>query len=516
MDCVGFRNSGELSDITVKVDGEEFNLHKFPLFVRSNYFKSLELSNDGSVSNVALESFPGGPRTFAICADYCYNKNVLVNSDNVIEVRCAAEYLEMNGNSGRGGLGMLADNVLLDVTYSAKSRRDYGLILDLIEKAAKHSKWAEKCGIESKLIEIFVDALAIHVKKALIYEGISLYEKRVSPYSPKKGLHSISLSDENINKLNNLPLKWMNDLVRYAARSALNQSLLSYIIQNYIDYNTNLNPDYNLEIEQIVLAESDEETGDSKKSNLISMAADILNVGNKLNSLVDAESDAEAAEEKDLKPESLISIASAILNIKKTTDSDDDSEETPKNLVQIAGEILKSEEKADKKPDNLISMASDILGEKPKSNLSSILTDILGKEKNSLREDISAIVGVQNTLKKLIKPKTDLSNEDKLNVITVLTKTLTELRTEPHFPISWLLLYTNELHNLNAEPEIKSAFNKWTWNALNNLKNNSKELSSIPPAVMAQLAKDVSSKNDKHDTAKVNFDLKSLSIDRNK
>jgi hypothetical protein len=247
------------------------------------------------------------------------------------------------------------------------------------------------------------------------------------------------------------------------------------------------------------------------------MAADILNVGNKLNSLADAESDEGGAEEKDLKPESLISIASAILNIKKgTADSDDHEEETPTNLVQIAGEILKSEEKAanseaDKKPDNLISMASDILGEKPKSNLSSILTDILGKEKNSLREDISAIVGVQNTLKKLIKPKTDLSNEDKLNVITVLTKTLTELRTEPHFPISWLLLYTNELHNLNAEPEIKSAFNKWTWSALNNLKNNSKELSSIPPAVMAQLAKDVSAKNDKHDTTKVNFDLKSLS-----
>jgi len=82
MDVMGYRNSGELSDITIKVDNEEFNLHKFPLFVRSEYFRNL---NNTTTPQILLDNFPGGPTVFAIVADYCYNKETQINEENVIE-----------------------------------------------------------------------------------------------------------------------------------------------------------------------------------------------------------------------------------------------------------------------------------------------------------------------------------------------------------------------------------------------------------------------------------------------
>jgi hypothetical protein len=60
MDVMGYRNSGEFSDITVVVDNEEFHLHKFPLFVRSEYFRNLSsLSSDENPCTISIDNFPG-------------------------------------------------------------------------------------------------------------------------------------------------------------------------------------------------------------------------------------------------------------------------------------------------------------------------------------------------------------------------------------------------------------------------------------------------------------------------
>lgn len=251
MDCIGYRISGELSDITVVIGEEEFHLHKFPLFVRSNYFKNLTtLQSDSSKSNsrVVLENFPGGPRSFEIIADYCYNKEVDVNLNNVVAVKCAAEYLEMTGGSGRGGLAMLADNVLFDLIYSAKTKRDFYLPLLLLEKSAKFGTYAEKSGLSTKLIEAFVENLSVYAKTASVYESINYYDKNQASHASKKDPQNLTLNEEHLNILNNLPLNWMNFLIRSAVRIGLNSSLLSLIIQNYIDYNTGLNPHYNAQV----------------------------------------------------------------------------------------------------------------------------------------------------------------------------------------------------------------------------------------------------------------------------
>jgi hypothetical protein len=170
MDVTGYRNTGELSDITVIVDGETFHLHKFPLFVRSEYFRSLsaDLGSGGgdNPSTVVLNNFPGGAKVFAIVADYCYNKEVKINAENIIEVICAAEYLRMSGGVGRGGgLNVVADNVLFDLSYAGRNKKDFALFLSLIERASQHVELIEKSGFVRKLVEFFVFCLYNNLSK---------------------------------------------------------------------------------------------------------------------------------------------------------------------------------------------------------------------------------------------------------------------------------------------------------------------------------------------------------------
>ncbi|CAF0787153.1 unnamed protein product [Brachionus calyciflorus] len=473
MDCIGYRISGELSDITVVVDNEEFHLHKFPLFVRSNYFKNLtSLQNDSSKnkSRVVLENFPGGSRTFEIIADYCYNKDVDVNLNNVVSVKCAAEYLEMTGGTGRGGLVMLADNILFDLTYSAKTKRDFYLPLVLLDKSVQFKKYSENSGLTQKLIDSVVENLHSFLKSAAVYDNI---EK--DPKKTKK--NRISLSEDSLKILNNLPLDWMNDLIRSAARVGLSQPTLSVIIENYIDFNTGLNPHY-------------ESKTQDRTQNLVSITASILKVDQKLSQI--------NQQEKELDDNSnLKSIAADLL-----------SKEEPRNLINIAGEILEP------KSNNLISITADILNNEKPSNLISIASDILEEEPTPATDQIlsseepknliniaSDILDTPNrtinlvTIAGDILKESNLNNNDKLRIIDEITRNLTELRLEPEFSISWLLIYINVLHELNADNSTRSAFNSWAWNAINDLKSDSRQLSSVPVSVMTELSKDISKRD---------------------
>lgn len=579
MNVKGYRNSGELSDITVVIEGEEFNLHRFPLFVRSFYFKDLTLDSAGS--RVELKNFPGGPRIFAIVADYCYNKEVRVNQENVIEVRCAAEYLKMTiTGTGCSGLALLAENTLFDLTYSAKPRKDYQSILLLLKKASEFADLSEKCMINRKLIDSFVENLTMHVKSTNIYDSIGLYDKSPSLFAPKKSLHNLCLNNDQINMLNSLPLKWMNDLIRSAVRFSLNQMLLSYIIQNYIDFNTSLNPHYNQDDsvdrrsrkQSNLSSESDESNTSSEKklSNLISMAGDILNekAGDEnLSNLISMADDIlnEKSEEENLS--NLISMAGDILMAEKNLENLSEDEDKPSNLIDIAGEILTNATENGEKVEalNLVNIANDIIKVANKvsdsveideeieenqgnNNLIEDVDEALDEDENSintlnlikLASDILVAenkltndpelddddkssnsnaatddVQVDETIKPedLIKiandilqindntqikmeespsiPNIQLDDLEKFNVIKQLANTIVELRFEPKFPISWLQVYLNALHEIKADQHTKTTFNRWTWNAINELKGNSQDLNAIPPDVMEKMVQDI-------------------------
>lgn len=78
---------------------------QFPLLSKSNRLqKFLSRESEQSSDAIQLVDFPGGPKTFEICAKFCYGITVTLNPYNVVAARCAAEYLEMTEDVDRGNL----------------------------------------------------------------------------------------------------------------------------------------------------------------------------------------------------------------------------------------------------------------------------------------------------------------------------------------------------------------------------------------------------------------------------
>ncbi len=272
-----YRHSGELSDIKVAVDGQDFHLHKFPLFVRSNFFKN------HSSRDVTLDKFPGGAGVFGTVADFCYNKDVQVTFDNVVEVRAAAEYLEMTGGGQqggtccRGGLATLADNVLFEYLYDAKSKRDVHVPLTLLERAARHPDLADKSGVAEKLLESLVHGLASQSACRPHEVPVPIFDHRGRSYSSGSSRNHSLLSKRQQETLNHLPLSWANQLVRDGARSGVDHAQLASIVQSYIDHKSGW--------AQSKHNDGHAPSAESKPDNLISIASSILKAEAKLANL---------------------------------------------------------------------------------------------------------------------------------------------------------------------------------------------------------------------------------------
>ncbi|EFJ32240.1 hypothetical protein SELMODRAFT_407558 [Selaginella moellendorffii] len=134
------RKTGEHSDLTVKIQGQEFKLHILPLVNESTYFQSINSATSNSnpdssttattssssssggeastakldhqdkrkhhrhhrhhhhhqqIKEVAIDELPGGAAAFSIAADFCYIIRPSFTTANVAAVRAAAEFLGM-------------------------------------------------------------------------------------------------------------------------------------------------------------------------------------------------------------------------------------------------------------------------------------------------------------------------------------------------------------------------------------------------------------------------------------
>ncbi len=468
---------------------------------------------------------------------------------------CAAEFLKMSGSVGRGGLSCVAENVLFDLSFAGRTKRDYGLILNFIEKALKYPDFIEKSGVYRKLIESFVENLTIYVKTSAIYDSICIYNKSNKYGSSKKSLHSLLLSEEQMNIINNLPLKWMNDIIKCALRFNLNQSLNSYLIQSYIDYNTNINDYQNERNKSEIGSEKDScATPQEESNNLINIASDILKLTSlteekKMSNLIDMAGEildhepqassnliqiANEVLETESEPSHLIGIAANILKTENTManlvldesfnqelnnsyaeEIDDKTENSEtitnrliehptnsSNLIEIAGQVLAIEEEkplglieivdqvldSDNKSSDLIHIGDQIISEK------SLTVNEAALENNEIKP-INLIGIASNIFSKSNEltsvSKSMISDKEKLDIIRNLINIFIDLRIDPEFPISWLLLYAEELNRLNADSYLKSTFIRWCWNALNGLKPNSNELSEMLPSTFIHLVNEV-------------------------
>ena len=253
-------------------------------------------------------------------------------------------------------------------------------------------------------------------------------------------------------------------------------------------------------------------------ANLIDITGDILKAVTKLNiatELDDTSDEEELLNNRGGDPRTSLNAAVSLLSAIQSNHDDDAekpasnliniaeevrSNEAPPNLVGIASAILGFQEKADS-ASNLINIADEIRENEKPANLINIASLIMNKHEDPV-EELASYLKHRHHLRTLIEAN-GVSEEDKLNFISVVIQALVESRVEPLFPLPWLLIYSSALHSLNADSSIKATFNRWIWASLSDLKNNAHELSTIPPPVIIQLTRDVSASGSEHDHKKV-------------
>lgn len=71
-----------------------------------------DLSSDNDKSILELHDLPGGAKAFLLIARFCYGVKMELTPSNVVPLRCAAEYLQMNEDYGEGNLIIQTENFL--------------------------------------------------------------------------------------------------------------------------------------------------------------------------------------------------------------------------------------------------------------------------------------------------------------------------------------------------------------------------------------------------------------------
>lgn len=217
MNFAKFRQTGELSDISVIVDDTEFKLHKFPLYAKSDFFCALAKSPGTDCNRVELKEFPGGPEAFAVVADFCYNMKVDISKSNVVHIRCAAEVLQM---TGAGNLTEVCDKFLLDTITSAKMSRATSAIASLLQSCVPASAVAEKANIVSVCSEALVDC------------WLKPPTKFSTPAASKKA--GVDKGEESINYLLTIPVNWFIKLLILAREKKVKNNYLAELVTRYV------------------------------------------------------------------------------------------------------------------------------------------------------------------------------------------------------------------------------------------------------------------------------------------
>lgn len=69
---------------------------QFPLVSKCGHIRKLvSESSDADLSVIELHNVPGGAEAFELAAKFCYGINFEIGTENIVMLRCVAEYLEM-------------------------------------------------------------------------------------------------------------------------------------------------------------------------------------------------------------------------------------------------------------------------------------------------------------------------------------------------------------------------------------------------------------------------------------
>ncbi|XP_068657373.1 BTB/POZ domain-containing protein SR1IP1-like isoform X1 [Aristolochia californica] len=141
------------SDITVKVGGAAFSLHKFPLVSKCGYIrKVVSEANDSDLDFIEIPKFPGGAESFEFTTKFCYGINFEISIENIAMIYCAAEYLEMTEEYAVGNLMSRTEAYLNEVAL-----RNLSDAVSVLHSSEPLLPMAEKV----KLVSRCIDAIAL-------------------------------------------------------------------------------------------------------------------------------------------------------------------------------------------------------------------------------------------------------------------------------------------------------------------------------------------------------------------
>lgn len=250
MDFSKFRASGDLSDILVVVDGHENHLHRFPLYAKSDYFCGLARagsgihSPSGTKTRVELSNFPGGQDVFSTVADFCYNMAPTISKNNVVQLRSAAQLLEM---SGQGNLADAADKFLQDTVAAAKLSRSLSSLVTLLVNCADVGQLAETSGVVDTCTDALVDTW-LRASSKFSLASAAVAPSLGSAFTPMKSQQQIvtSLSpssadgeaadESTVKSLCVLPEAWFARLLMRAYDKGVRHTLLADMAVRYVSH----------------------------------------------------------------------------------------------------------------------------------------------------------------------------------------------------------------------------------------------------------------------------------------
>ena len=210
----GLRSSGEFSDLTVQIGGQQLHLHRFPLFARSNYFRCLQRSGMSDTALLTLDHLPGGYDTMIAIADFCYGVSIddKLTTKNIGHVTCAAIYLQM---SGSGNLSEICQSKLKKLTS------DVSNCLEILVNCAEIAEVAQAEGVSTFCVETAVE----HWCK------VNLETWNTFTTNWQSGKASLWLS-----QLKKLPVNWTTAIIDLMLTRSCYSSLCTYFVAGYIDF----------------------------------------------------------------------------------------------------------------------------------------------------------------------------------------------------------------------------------------------------------------------------------------
>ncbi|KAA8524818.1 hypothetical protein F0562_011241 [Nyssa sinensis] len=213
--------------IRIHVADKTFNLHKYPLFLKSGYFKRrLNESNEVELP----PNFPGGPETFEMIALFIYGSSTLVDPLRIAALRCAAEFLEMTEEYGSDNLCERFDIYLNQVVLQS-----WDDTLIVLQKCQTLLPWAEELLIVSRCIEslAFMACMEILDPERRRDQPVVTLEASAGQAWSCCAVKDIMNQDLWIKDLIALPFVFFRRIIRSLRRQGMKENYVSPIVVFY-------------------------------------------------------------------------------------------------------------------------------------------------------------------------------------------------------------------------------------------------------------------------------------------